>query len=73
MADEEKEVKSGGGGFFAGLLLGGALGALVALLYAPQGGDQTRGLLKQKTDEYSDLAKNKAADLTETARQRPPS
>ena len=53
MADEES-ANSGGGGFFAGLLLGGALGALLAILYAPQGGDQTRDLIKQKTDEYSD-------------------
>ena len=66
---DEKSTKSGGG-FFTGLLLGSALGALVALLYAPQGGDQTRGLIKQKTDEYSGLAKDKAGDLSEAAKAK---
>lgn len=64
---DEKQPK-GGGGFLAGLLLGSALGAFAALLYAPQGGDQTRGLIKRKTDEYSDLAKNKAGDLSDAAK-----
>ena len=66
---DDKQAK-GGSGFFTGLLLGGALGALVTLLYAPQGGDQTRGLIKQKTDEYSDRAKNKAGDLTGAAKAK---
>lgn len=66
---DDKQSK-GGSGFLTGLLLGGALGALATLLYAPQGGDQTRGLIKQKTDEYSDLAKNKANNLTETAKAK---
>jgi len=66
----DENQSKGGGGFFKGLILGGALGALAALLYAPQGGDQTRGLIKQKTDDYSDLAKNKAAGLTETAKAK---
>ncbi len=66
----DNEQSKGGGGFLAGLLLGGALGAFATLLYAPQGGDQTRGLIKQKTDEYSDLAKNKATGLTENAKAK---
>ncbi len=65
----EKQPKSGGG-FLTGLLLGGALGALAAVLYAPQGGDQTRGLIKQKTDEYTDLAKGKADGLTGAAKAK---
>ena len=56
MADNDN---GGGGGFFAGLLLGGALGAALALLYAPQRGEETQDLLRQKTHEYSDLAKAK--------------
>jgi len=45
--------------FLLGMLMGSAIGAAVALLYAPQAGDDTRDLLRQKAGE----AKEKAADL----------
>ena len=64
MADRES---GSGGGFLTGLLVGGALGAVIALLYAPQKGDETRDLLKQKTDTYSDLAKTKASEISSKA------
>jgi len=64
---DDKQTK-GGGGFVTGLLVGSVLGALAAILYAPQGGDQTRGLIKQKTNEYTGLAKDKANDLSDTAK-----
>ena len=67
-ATDDKQKSGGSGSFVTGLLIGSALGALAALLYAPQGGDQTRGLIKQKTDEYTGLAKDKANDLSETAK-----
>jgi len=60
----------GAGMFVAGLLIGGAIGATVALLYAPQRGDETRDLLKQKTTEYSDTVKAKAGGLTEAAKTK---
>ena len=63
----EDAPAKGAAGFLTGLLLGGALGALAALLYAPQGGDETRGLIKQKTTDYTDLAKTKAAEITDAA------
>ena len=62
MADDTTDKSGGAGSFIAGLLIGGAIGVLGALLYAPQGGDETRGLVKKKKDEYSDLAKNKVSD-----------
>lgn len=45
--------------FILGMLMGSAIGAAVALLYAPQAGDDTRNLLKLKANE----AKEKAGDL----------
>jgi len=52
-------------GFFAGFLVGGLLGAGIALLYAPQSGDKTRKQLKQKADEAKikgHLAKKEAME-----------
>lgn len=44
------------GDFVVGLLVGGALGAALALLYAPQSGDTTRDALKRKADDLQDTA-----------------
>ena len=52
--------------FLAGLLIGGALGAALALLYAPQSGDETREKLKQKGEDIKD----KTSDTYEKARTR---
>ncbi len=54
------------GAFMAGLLVGGAIGAILALLYAPQSGEETRALLREKTTEV----KEKAAMSTEEARRK---
>jgi gas vesicle protein len=47
--------------FLLGILMGSAIGAAVALLYAPQAGDGTRDLLRQKASE----AKEKASELAD--------
>jgi len=47
--------------FLLGMLMGSAIGAAVALLYAPQAGDDTREVLRQKASD----AKDKAAGLAE--------
>lgn len=47
--------------FLLGMLMGSAIGAAVALLYAPQAGDGTRELLRHKASE----AKDKATELAE--------
>jgi gas vesicle protein len=52
--------------FVVGMLVGSAIGAAVALLYAPQAGDATRDLLKQKAGE----AKDKAGELATTAKEK---
>ena len=42
------------GNFFTGLLAGAAIGGVLALLYAPQSGKETRDKIKQK---FADLEK----------------
>jgi gas vesicle protein len=54
------------GNFFAGLIIGGLVGVGIALLYAPQSGDETRKLLKKKALE----AKKKALEFKEEAAER---
>jgi gas vesicle protein len=42
------------GSFLVGFLVGGVAGAVVALLYAPQSGDDTRVQIKDKAIELKD-------------------
>lgn len=60
------------GEFLTGFILGGLVGAAVALLLAPQPGEETRSLLrersielKERADELSAEAKKLATDLQE--------
>ena len=57
--------------FVLGMLMGAAVGAAVAILYAPHSGPQTRDLLKEKaaavkekTATAVDTAKSKAREVT---------
>jgi gas vesicle protein len=52
MADQN----SGGAEFFAGLVIGGLVGAALALLLAPQSGEETRAQLRDKSLEFKDRA-----------------
>ncbi|MDQ2767482.1 MAG: YtxH domain-containing protein [Gemmatimonadota bacterium] len=62
------EEKSGGG--FGSFLLGAAIGAGIALLLAPQSGEETRRDLKRKAGEMKDAAKDVAGDLSDTVVDR---
>jgi gas vesicle protein len=44
------------GSFLAGFVVGGLAGAIVALLFAPQSGQETRALIKDKAIELSERA-----------------
>ena len=73
MSQENGYVK----GFFIGLLAGGAIGAIVALLYAPKSGKELQKDIKNKTDEYYDEtekfisdAKVKAKDMMNEGKKR---
>jgi gas vesicle protein len=73
MANEGNTVK----GFLFGLIAGGALGAALALLYAPKTGRELRGDIKKRTDElvqdaeeYISTAREKAVDLINDGKKR---
>ena len=44
------------GAFLIGFIVGGISGAVVALLFAPQSGEETRALIKDKSIELRDKA-----------------
>ena len=54
------------GDFFAGLVIGGFIGAALALLLAPRPGDETLAQLREKGIEL----KERAADLSAEAMKR---
>jgi gas vesicle protein len=73
MAQDNKMMK----GLVIGLLAGGAIGALLALLYAPKSGKELRADIREKADDliegaegYMDAAKNKAGAIVSEARKR---
>ena len=45
-------AKDSGGGFMAGFILGGLIGAAVAILFAPQPGEQTVSMIREKGVEF---------------------
>lgn len=47
--DEDSDILA----FFAGAVLGGTIGAGLALLFAPQSGKETRKLVKEKMKDVS--------------------
>lgn len=65
------------GAFLVGFVVGGLTGAVVALLFAPQSGDETRALIKDKSIELRDKAQvtgeealARAETMAAEARQR---
>ena len=54
---------NGGSGFFSGLLVGGAIGALAGVLFAPKAGKETRDGLMSESDEILNKAKSELEKL----------
>ena len=50
------------GAFLVGFLVGGLSGAVVALLFAPQSGEETRAMIKDKSIELRDKAQQSAEE-----------
>jgi gas vesicle protein len=48
--------QNGGAEFFAGIVIGGLVGAALALLLAPQSGEETRAQIRDKSLEIKDRA-----------------
>jgi len=64
-------------GLVIGLLAGSAIGAVLALLYAPKSGKELRADIKQKTGDliddaeaYLQAARSKAGDIVTDAKRR---
>jgi gas vesicle protein len=50
------------GAFLVGFVVGGLTGAVVSLLFAPQSGEETRALIKDKSIELRDRAAHTAEE-----------
>ena len=50
------------GAFLVGFIVGGLTGAVVSLLFAPQSGEETRALIKDKSIELRDMASQTAEE-----------
>ncbi|PWH13151.1 MAG: hypothetical protein DDG60_10700 [Anaerolineae bacterium] len=48
------------GAFLVGFIVGGLTGAVVALLFAPQSGEETRAVIKERSIELRDRAAEEA-------------
>lgn len=57
------------GAFLVGFVVGGLTGAVVALLFAPQTGEETRALIKDKSIELRDRAQVTAEEAYARAEQ----
>ena len=57
---------SSGFAFIAGLVVGGAIGAIAGLLLAPETGEETRKKVVDKSKEWADDLHDKFDDLKES-------
>jgi gas vesicle protein len=64
MEDNERQC----GNFLKGLLIGGVLGALAGILFAPKSGKELRADIKEKSSEILDDAKGIYDDATAKAK-----
>jgi gas vesicle protein len=55
------------GSFLAGFLIGGLIGAATALLMAPQSGEETRAMIREKSIELRDQAMETADEARHRA------
>jgi gas vesicle protein len=55
------------GSFLVGFVVGGLTGAVVALLFAPQSGEETRTVIKEKGIELRDKASQTAEEALASA------
>lgn len=57
------------GAFVSGFMVGGLIGAAVALLLAPQSGEETRTMIREKGVELKDQVETTAADARTRAEE----
>ncbi len=56
-------------GLVIGLLAGRAAGGIIALLYAPRSGKESRHLISEKATEVVDIIKEKTEDAVDTVQE----
>ncbi|HPC73841.1 MAG TPA: YtxH domain-containing protein [Syntrophales bacterium] len=56
-------------GLLIGTLIGGLIGAVAALLYAPKGGAETREALAEKAKDIADTFKNECGKALDKSRK----
>ena len=56
-------------GFGIGLLVGAVIGGVIALLYAPKTGKETRQLIKDKATEVVDTLKEETSGVIDTVKE----
>lgn len=66
----ERPVKKSGSGFMLGLVFGMAVGATLALLYAPQAGEETRAQLVEQSEEWRQASQGGVGGVTQQVRAR---
>ena len=57
-------------GFGIGLLAGAVIGGVIALLYAPKTGKETRQLIKDKATEVVDAVKGKTTEVVDAVKEK---
>ncbi len=67
---EMQHATSSGMSVVTGLLLGGLIGAGVALLMAPRSGDETRAEIRNKAMEYRDRTKDVVNETVSQAKSK---
>ena len=63
------ENESGLGAFLAGFIIGGLVGAAVALVLAPQSGEETRSQIAERSVEWRDLVNENRSSWIENVSQ----
>jgi len=69
MGDNDRDGGAGGVGFLSGLVVGAFAGAIIALVLAPQSGEETRELIIGKAQEAKGKELALASDLPDLANQ----
>ena len=60
----------GVGSFFLGILIGAVVGGITALLMAPQSGQETRGMFKDRFQRVKEVVRPRGQDVEQPAEEQ---